>query len=98
MAVFTDTPDVQILQLDGLFGDEGADLSADHSIALAIDQDAGGFAQQPLGPVEDHHPPHQSHDRIQPGGAPQHAAAQGEDGQHRGGSVGQHVDVGGLFI
>ncbi|KAG1399522.1 hypothetical protein G6F59_013315 [Rhizopus arrhizus] len=63
-------------------------------VHLRVEQDTAAVAQQADCPHRDQHCADQAHHRVQPGQAQQLAAEQRDNGQHRGGGVGQHVHVG----
>ncbi|MNZ88969.1 hypothetical protein D3C78_1078710 [compost metagenome] len=75
-----------------------ADLRHQGGVHLRIQQHATRVPQQPPGPDRHQHGPHYAHQGIQPVGPPQHAPHQGDDGQHRGGRIRQHVKIGGTQV
>jgi len=97
-----DTPDVQVGDLAVFALGPGfhrlADLFDHRVIHLPVQQHLAGIGDQALGPDRDQHRADHAHQRVQPGPAVQPAADQGDDGEHRGGGVGDHVDVGRLQV
>jgi len=71
-----------------------ADFLHHGRVHLGIQQHPAAVAQQAQGPDGHQHRTDQAHGRVQPGRTPEHAAQQGQDGQHRGGRVRDHVQVG----
>ena len=93
-------PDVEVHDLRGhrpLF-DHLDDLGHHRRVHFGVEQHPAGVAQEPEGPDADQAGADQAHHRVEPVRAPELAAGEGDDGQHRGGRVGEHVQVGGTQV
>ena len=71
-----------------------ADFLDHRLIHLRVQQDLAGLAQQPERPARHQDRPDDTHHRVEPCGAVKLAADQRHDGQHGGGRIRDHVQVG----
>ncbi|MNX69586.1 hypothetical protein D3C86_1008080 [compost metagenome] len=92
-------PDVQVGDARAVFAllEAGQHLSyfVHHRVVhLAVQQHRAALPHQADGPAADQRRAHQPHHRIEPAPAQPPAAGQRHDGQHRGGRIGHHVEIG----
>ena len=74
------------------------DLRHDRVVHFPVQQNHRCLGNQVPGPDGHQHCPDDTHDRIKPGPAPEQATDQRDNGQHRGGRVGQDMHIGGLEV
>jgi hypothetical protein len=67
-------------------------------IHLPVKQHTAGIADQSQRPAGDENGADDAHQRVEPVPAVEHASEQGDDGQHRGGGIGDDVQIGGAQI
>ena len=77
---------------------EIADFIRQAWIGIGVQQHHGAVADQAIGPGGDHESADQAADGIENAQSEIIAASQRHDGQHAGGGIGQHMDIGGAHI
>ncbi|SVK50670.1 Uncharacterised protein [Acinetobacter baumannii] len=97
---FADAAYMQIGQRERVAGSgQGlADVLRHRGVHFGIQQNLSAIAHQAIGPGGHHRRADDAHQRIEPGCAPKLAAEQRDERQHRGGGVGEHVNIGGTQV
>lgn len=102
IGALADPPDMQVddAGFPGLrSGFDGFADSFHHwMIHFSIEQHFARFGDQILRPIGHQRRPHDAHRRVQPGPAIKPTAGERDDRQHRGGRIGNDVQVGGLQV